>query len=174
MIDVLEGLSPERSIRTERLLLRPFTHEELEAAAEPADLPQFAQGFPSPEDQDWAQTAMEAGSYFFTETMYSMFAVVDAASGQIIGMAGFVGPPIDHELEVVGSIVPNRQNQGYAGEVLPYLVELAFQNSQVNAVNASVPQGNEPARKLLLDKGFSERPCGGSESAFVYHRPAGR
>ena len=174
MTEVLEELSPERSIRTERLLLRPFTAEELEAATDNADLPQFAQGFPTPEDQDWAQTALDAGSYFFTETMYSMFAVVDAASGQIIGMAGFVGPPIDNELEVVGSVVPQRQNQGYAGEVLPYLVDLAFQHPEVNAVNASVPWGNEPARKLLVTHGFSERPCGGSESAYVFPRPEER
>ncbi|PZP35602.1 MAG: hypothetical protein DI613_04260 [Kocuria rhizophila] len=171
MTEVLEELSPERSIRTERLLLRPFTQDELESIAESTDLPQFAQGFPTPEDQDWAQTALDAGSYFFTETMYSMFAMVDAASGQIIGMAGFVGPPIDNELEVVGSVVPNRQNQGYAGEVLPYLVELAFQNSQVNAVNASVPWGNQPACRLLLTHGFEERPSGGSESTYVHVRP---
>lgn len=171
MTEVLDEFRPERPIRTERLLLRPFVPEELEAIADSTDLPQFAPGFPTPEDRDWAQTALEAGSYFFTETMFSMFAIVDAASEQIIGMAGFVGPPIDHELEVVGSIVPARQNQGYGGEVLPHLLELAFQNPEVTAVNASVPWGNGPASKLLLDNGFTERPCGGSESAYVYARP---
>lgn len=171
MSDVPEELGPDRSIRTERLLLRPFIPEELEAAAESTDLPQFAQGFPTPEDQDWAQESLDAGSHFFTETMYSMFAVVDVASGQIIGMAGFVGPPIDDELEVVGSVVPTRQNQGYAGEVLPPLVEFAFQNPQVKGVSASVPWGNEPARKLLLNHGFTERESGGSEASFVHPRP---
>ncbi|GAA4705184.1 MULTISPECIES: GNAT family N-acetyltransferase [Kocuria] len=171
MTDVSEELSPGRSIRTERLVLRPFTQDELEAIADRADLAQFAQGFPTPEDQDWAHTALDAGSYFFTETMYSMFAVVDAASGQVIGMAGFVGPPIDHELEVVGSVIPGRQNEGYADEVLPYLVELAFQNPQVKAVNASVPWGNEPARKLLLKNGFSECPSDGFEATYVHPRP---
>lgn len=170
MTEVLDELRPERSIRTERLLLRSFTSEELEAAAVGADLPQFAQGFPTPEDQDWARTALDAGSYFFTETMYSMFAMVDAASGQIIGMSGFVGPPIDNELELVGSVVASHQNRGYGGEVLPYLLDLALQSPRVTAVNASVPWGNEPARKLLLTHGFHERPCRGSEAAYVYPR----
>lgn len=171
MTDVSDELNPERLIRTERLVLRPFTQDELEAIADPADLTQFAQGFPTPEDQDWAHTALDAGSYFFTETMYSMLAVVDAALGQVIGMAGFVGPPIDDELEVVGSVIPGRQNEGYADEVLPHLVELAFQNPRVKAVNASVPWGNEPARKLLLNNGFSECPSDGFEATYVHPRP---
>ena len=171
MTDVSEEFSPERSIRTGRLLLRPFTQDELEAIVESADLIQFAQGFPTPEDQDWAHTALDAGSYFFTETMYSMYAMMDTASDQIIGMAGFVGPPIDDELELVGSVIPNLQNQGYGDEALPHLVELAFQNPQVKAVNASVPWGNEPARKLLLHNGFSECPSDGFEATYVHPRP---
>lgn len=171
MTDVSEELSPERLIRAARLVLRPFTQDELEAITESADLAQFAPGFPTPEDQDWAHTALDAGSHFFTETMYSMFAIVDTASDQIIGMAGFVGPPIDDELEVVGSVIPSLQNQGYADEVLPHLMELAFQDPEVKAVNASVPWGNEPARKLLLKHGFTERPSGGIEATYVHPRP---
>lgn len=171
MAEVLDERSPERSIRTERLLLRPFTPEELVAAAEDTDLPQFAEGFPTPEDQDWAQSALEAGSHFYTETMYTMFAVVEVASEQCVGMAGFVGPPIDSELEVVGSLTPDRQNRGYGSEVLPRLVELAFEHPQVTAVNASVPRGNEPARKLLIHHGFSKRDSVGGETAYVHPRP---
>lgn len=171
MTDVSEELSPDPLIRAERLLLRPFTQDELEAITESEELAQFARGFPTPEDQDWARTALEAGSYFFTETMYSMFALVVTASDQIIGMAGFVGPPIDDELEVVGSVIPDLQNQGYGDEVLPHLVELAFQDPQVKAVNASVPWGNEPARKLLLKHGFTECPSDGFEATYVHPRP---
>lgn len=171
MADVPGELNPEQLIRTERLLLRLFTQEELDAIADLVDLAQFAQGFPTPEDQDWARTALDAGCYFFTETMYSMFAVVNTASDQIIGMAGFVGPPIDNELEVVGSVAPNYQREGYGNEALPHLVELAFRNPQVKAVTASVPWGNEPARKLLLNNGFSEYPSGGFEATYVHPRP---
>lgn len=171
MTEVPEEQSTERSIRTERLVLRPFTQDELAAAGEDTDLPQFAQGFPSPEDRDWAQTALDAGSHYFTESMYTMFAVVDAASAQVIGLAGFVGPPIDQELEVVGSLAPNHQNKGYGSEVLPRLVDLAFQDPEVTAVNASVPWGNEPARKLLVHHGFSPRESAGRESAYAYSRP---
>lgn len=172
MTEVPEELDSAPRIRTERLLLRPFTLDELQAAADGSPYPQFAPGFPSPEDRDWAQGALDAGSHFFTETIYSTFAVVDAASSQIIGMGGFMGPPIDSELEVVGSVVAKRQNEGFASEVLPQLVKLAFDDPQVTAVNASVPWGNEPAARVLLKAGFSERDSSGAETDYVYPRPA--
>lgn len=166
-----EELDPVQPIRTERLLLRPFTPDELEAVAGGVHLAHFAPGFPPLPDRDWAREALEAGSHFYTETRFARLAVVDRSSGCVIGTAGFAGPPIDAELELMASIVTDRQNQGLASEALPELMRFAFEDPAVVAVHASIPPGNEAAEKLLLDHGFVPRgTLGGTEASYVYPR----
>lgn len=166
-----EELDPVNPLRTERLLLRPYTPDELEAVAGGALLRQFAPGFPTAHDRDWAAEALEAGCHFFTETRYAMLAVVEMAFERIVGTAGFAGPPLDGELEIVAMLVPGRRRQGLAREALPEILRLAFQDPAVNAVCAYVPPSNAAAEKFLLDHGFVPRETlGGTETSYVYPR----
>lgn len=162
---------PARSIRTERLLLRPFTVEELEAVVAGELLREFAPGFPTEQDRDWAAEALEAGCHFFTETRYAMFAVVDTTSERIVGTAGFAGPPIDGELEIVAMLVPGRRRRGLAREALPEILRLAFEDPAVHTVCAYVPPQNEAAEKFLRNHGFVRRGTqGGTETSYVLSR----
>lgn len=171
MIAGPDELEPVQPIRTERLLLRPFTPEELEAVVDGALLREFAPGFPTAQDRDWAAEALEAGCHFFTETRYAMFAVVDMASERIVGTAGFAGPPLDGELEIVAMLVPGRRRQGLAREALPEILRLAFEDPAVNAVCAYVPPGNVATEKFLLAHGFVPRGTPDAlETSFVYSR----
>ena len=167
VLDELPGFEPSEPMRSERLELRPFTREELEAAAEGASAETFAPGFPTPEARDWAQSAMSAGEHFFTESEYGLRAVVELSSGLVIGGAGFVGPAIENELEVEGSVVPSHRRRGFGAEALRALVARARENPRVRAVHGSVPTGPHPARQVLLRCGFTPRPSGGTEDSYV-------
>ncbi|WP_206479976.1 GNAT family N-acetyltransferase [Kocuria sp. KRD140] len=171
MLDDMPRPVPPQPLRTQRLELRAFTPDELEAVAGGSRLPQFAPGFPTPENEDWAREAIEAGEHFFTESDCALLAVIRLSSGQIIGAAGFAGPAMDHELEIKGSIVPEHQNQGLATEALRALVDRAFEDPGIRAVHGSVPTDHEPARRVLVRCGFVKRPSEGSEDTYYLRRP---
>lgn len=171
MTEDLDTLPPAPVLETDRLLLRPFTAEELDAVAAGEPQEQFAPGFPTPEDVDFARESLVAGGYFFTETVYARMAVVEKSSGQVVGTAGFVGPPIDDELEVVGSLSARRRGLGYAAEGLEALLRVAFADPAVRGVRASVPADNAPAEQTLRAAGFVHRPTPGLETDYVLPRP---
>lgn len=171
MLDELPGAEPPAPIVTQRLELRPFTRDELEAVAAGNGMPHFAQGFPSAQNQDWARDALAAGEHFFTESRCAQRAVVERSSGQVVGAAGFAGPAMDHELEVEGSLVPQLRCQGLASEALRALLEEAFEDPDVRAVQASVPTGEHPAHHVLARCGFQPVPSDGSEDSYRLPRP---
>lgn len=168
MTEVPAEPDPARTIRTERLLLRPFTIEELEAVVNRDLLPRFAPGFLTEQDRDWAGEALAAGCHFFTETRYAMFAVVDTTIDRIVGTAGFAGPPIDGALEIVAMLVPGRRRRGLAREALPEILRLAFEDPAVHEVRAYVPPDHEATGRFLRNHGFeSHGTQGGTETAYV-------
>lgn len=171
MTEDLEALRPAPVLETERLLLRPFTAEELDAVAAGEPAAHFADGFPTAEDMDFARESLLAGGYFFTESVYARMAIVQKESGRIVGTAGFVGPPIDDELEIVGSLAPGRRSLGYAQEGLEALLRVAFADPAVAGVRASVPVGNAPAEQVLVAAGFGYRETPGLETDYFLPRP---
>lgn len=169
-----EDLKTVRSapvLETDRLLLRPFTAEELDAVAAGEPVEHFTAGFPTAEDMDFARESLLAGGYFFTESVYARMAVVEKDSGEVVGTAGFVGPPIDDELEVVGSLAADRRNRGYAQEGISALLQVAFADPSVSGVRASVPAGNEAAEQVLIAAGFVHREAPGVETDYFLPRP---
>ena len=172
MTEDLEALRHAPVLETERLVIRPFTAEELDAVAAGEPVAHFADGFPTVEDMDFARESLLAGGYFFTESVYARMAIVEKDSGQIVGTAGFVGPPIDDELEIVGSLAAGRRNRGYAREGLEALVRVAFTDPAVAGVRASVPEDNAPAEQVLVAAGFRHRETPGLETDYFLPRPA--
>lgn len=172
MTEDLEALRPAPVQETDRLILRPFTVAELDAVAAGEPLEHFAAGFPTAEDMDFAREALMSGGFFSTESSYAQQAVVEKDTGQIVGTAGFVGPPIDDELEVVGSLTAGRRGRGYAREALEALLRTAFADPSVSGVRASVPGDNAPAEQVLVTAGFVQRETPGLETDYFLPRPA--
>ena len=171
MPEPLSQPKPPQPLHADHLELRPFTRDELETAADAPTMTHFAWGFSSAENTVWARSAIEAGEHFFTETAYTRLAVVDLASGRVIGTAGFLGPAMDGELEVEGSVVPDQQNRGLATEALRALVRHAFEDPMLRAVHGSVPEDQQAARRVLRRCGFVPRPSEGPEDSYHLPRP---
>ncbi|MDO5619241.1 GNAT family N-acetyltransferase [Kocuria sp.] len=157
-------------VRTERLLLRPFTAEEIEAVIDGVSLEHFAQGFPIPESVDQLKDIAQAGGYFFTETMYSALACIEVETGLVIGSTGFAAAPIEGALEIVGFLAPESRRRGFAAEGLAALTALAFADSHVTVIRASVPQDNQHIEDLLVDAGFTKSEAVGPEAEYRMNR----
>lgn len=163
--------APEaRTLRTERLELRPLTRDELDAVRDGLRLPQFHEEFPTPDARDHLEAAEESGAFYFTETLYSPMACQERASGQIVGVAGWAGPPINGALELVGFLVGSRQGQGYASEAIEPLVRLALVDPRVDRVHASVPDESRGIGGFLERVGFEHVSSPGAEEDYQIRR----
>lgn len=152
-----------REITTQRILLRPFTRDEIDAVTEGRRLEHFAEDFPTPDARDLLAAAAESGEFYFTETFYSPMACLERETEQIVGAGGFMAPPIDEALEIVGYLVPSRAGRRYAREGLGPLVRLGFEDPRVRWVRASAPEGAEAVERLLQEAGFQRMDDTGLE-----------
>jgi len=82
---------------------------------------------------------------------------VDVDSGQVIGRAGYHGPPDERGMVEIGYAVdPVHRRQGYARAALVILLETAKNHPEVAVVRATVRPDNVPSRRLLDQYGFQE------------------
>jgi len=83
------------------------------------------------------------------------FAVVHRESGEVIGSAGFKGPPDeDGMVEIAYGIVPSHQEQGYATEAAMALVAFAFGSGRVRLVRAHTLVESNASTRILTKCGF--------------------
>lgn len=170
MTDVPPDLLAARGFTTERLELRPLTRDEVEAACQQNPLPQFHPEFPTPNALDILQGILASGEFFFTDSAYSPLACIERESGLLIGLAGWAAPPIDESLEIGGFLVPSHTGRGYAAEALPYLISLGFEDPQVSAIRASLPQEQSALEAFLRRQGFERIESAGTETEFLIRR----
>ena len=82
-------------------------------------------------------------------------AVRDTASGQVVGKAGFHGPPDERGMVEVGyAVVPELRRRGYARAALEVLLARAAVEPGVTVVRASVRPDNTPSLGLVHQYGF--------------------
>lgn len=84
-------------------------------------------------------------------------AVLDPELDEVVGHAGFHGPPDDHGMVELGySIDPARRRRGYARACLATLMRVAAADAQVMTVRASISPNNIASRNLIQQYGFIE------------------
>jgi RimJ/RimL family protein N-acetyltransferase len=82
---------------------------------------------------------------------------VEPHSRQVIGRAGYHGPPDEAGMVEIGyAIDPAHRRQGFARAALVILLETARSHPQVTVVRATVRPDNLPSRRLLDQYGFEE------------------
>ena len=159
-----------RKISTKRLILRPFTRDEVDAVVLGRRLGHFTEDFPTPDARDLLESVAESGEFFFTETFYSPLACIERETNQIVGVGGFMAPPIDEALEIVAFLVPSRAGRRYGREALGPLVRLGFEDPRVRRVRASVPTEADALARLLQEVGFHRVDTPGLEIEYQIGR----
>ena len=82
-------------------------------------------------------------------------AVRDTTSGELVGKAGFHGPPDERGMVEVGyAVVPELRRRGYARAALEVLLARAAAEPAVTVVRASVRPDNTPSLGLVGQYGF--------------------
>jgi len=152
-----EPVPAQVQLETEHLSLRPLP--AVAAAALPHDRERAARILGAALDPDWPlddiagnlrlQAAAPPG-----EEPYGVWAVIERATGIVVGEIGFEGHPAAGSVEVFFSIVPSRRRRGYAAEATRALVGWAFQQPGVDHVHARCQPQNFASIATLQRSGF--------------------
>lgn len=145
-------------IETARLLLRPFRSEDAE------DLYRYASDPRVGPAAGWRPHRSVEESREVIETVYrqpGVFALMDKATGRVIGSAGFTG---FHRRETrakddqIGySLSPSHWGRGLAGEAVEALLRLAFGQMGLELVWCEHYDGNINSKRVIQRCGFRYR-----------------
>jgi ribosomal-protein-alanine N-acetyltransferase len=144
-------------LRTPRLSIRPFGADDASLLVALFDDPLVARWVDdgtglSPEGAAlWVQRSGENLARFG----YGTGAIVERASGELVGWAGFARPEGEPE-EIVYGLRHDRWGRGYAGEVVDALVGHARTLGHAE-VRATVHADNAASARVLTKRGFEMR-----------------
>jgi RimJ/RimL family protein N-acetyltransferase len=151
-------------IATERLVLRPYEPDDvpsiLALAADPA-VRRFIGNLPDTEEAAWARVLRCAGHWSLFG--FGTFAVVDRASGRIVGEvgAGFfrraVDPLLDSVPEAYWLFASEAGGRGLASEAMSALLRWLGQSTRHDHVACLIEPINLPSLKLAPKLGFRAR-----------------
>ena len=83
--------------------------------------------------------------------------VVDSRTGEVVGRAGYHGPPDQNDMVEVGYAIDSlHRREGHARAALRILIDAARKDSRVRIVRATVRPDNIASRALVDQCGFRE------------------
>ena len=145
-------------IQTNRLLLRPFTEGDA------ADLYEYAKDPRVGPPAGWPPHESQADSLEIIRTVFAAphtFAVVDRATGRVIGSAGFTGKPRPEfptpNDELGYALSAEFWGRGLMPEAAEELLRYAFQDLGLAAVWCSHYTDNLQSRRVIEKCGFAFR-----------------
>lgn len=148
---------PAMFLRTERLLFRPFAAGDLEPLFRIVADPEVVRYTDDGGPLDWATTRLwiERSRENVARHGYGTGAVIELATGRLIGWAGFARPEGAPEEMIYGFERP-AWGRGYGSEIATALVPFAFEDLGLSSLRATVHPDNAASRHILRKLGFAE------------------
>ena len=143
-------------LETERLLLPPLDHRHTEALAAIYADPEVAR-YIGGDRLDAAGTATQVARFeeVWREHGYGQSALVDRATGTLIGRAGLHPWPAWDEVELGYVLARHAQGRGYATEAARAWIDAAFGALGLERLIAVIHPDNRPSRALAERLGFA-------------------
>jgi RimJ/RimL family protein N-acetyltransferase len=104
---------------------------------------------------------------------YNWYAIALGSDGRresLVSGAGYLGPPADGSVEIGYSVVPEARGQGYASEIVQFLVARAFSFAEVERVIAQAQESNLASSTVLARCGFVAVGQGAEAGSIRYER----
>lgn len=148
-------------IETERLLLRGLQVGDIDAhAALWADpiVTRFIGGKPQSREEAWNGLLRHFGMW--SAVGFGFWAIVDKASGRLIGEAGFqdrqrgLNPSLDGTLEAGWTFLPAAHGKGFASETLAAMLKWADERFLNQPVTCIIEPENTASLRLAEKFGF--------------------
>jgi [ribosomal protein S5]-alanine N-acetyltransferase len=152
-------LSSCPTVETERLVLRPFTEDDVDAYAAVLQTPQVRASLHLPDDvgreQAWLGIAQQLGQWELRGT--GQWALEEKASGAFVGRAGTHFPELADwpGIEVGWTLHPDHWGKGYATEAGSASVVWAFAHHDVDALYSVILPENLASQSVARRLGFT-------------------
>lgn len=145
-------------IETERLLLRPFTQDDLDPFAAILADPEVIRGSsysgkPMTRSQAWNWLCMMLGHWYLRG--FGIWAVEEKRSGKFIGRIGLQLLEWLDDVELVWMLARSTWGNGYATEGVNAVVRFAFESLDLPEVSAVIKLDNLPSLKLAERVGMT-------------------
>jgi RimJ/RimL family protein N-acetyltransferase len=138
------------TLPTERLILRPFRDDDLDAYAEicadPEVMRYLGEGQPLSRAEAWRQMAFIVGHWQLKG--FGLWAVEEQASGALIGRAGLLQPEGWPGFELGWTLGQQWWGKGYATEAARAGLRYAFQELDRNHVISLIRPENHPSIRV--------------------------
>ncbi|MEU6741891.1 GNAT family N-acetyltransferase [Streptosporangium sandarakinum] len=136
---------------TDRLVLRVWPRDEIDAVLRDARCAHWADDFPAEGDRVIAGLFGEHPEWLGE---YGHRQIIERDSGLVVGSLGLFWPPSDGTVEIGYGVVASRRGRGYAPEAARALTEFALTSADVHTVYAKVEPSNPPSVRVLEKAGF--------------------
>jgi RimJ/RimL family protein N-acetyltransferase len=173
----MPALVPERLL-TERLLLRQFEPDDLDAWADTVadrDVTRYlGDGTPLSRNQAWNTMANALGHW--TLRGYGLYAVAERSSGRLVGRVGLKNPEGWPGLEVGWVVGPAFQGHGYASEAGRATARLAYwclgAERLISLIHPANSRSIRVAERLGARRDGVARDSSGEVAVYVHDRAA--
>lgn len=148
-------------IETERLVLRPFTGDDLEPYARINADPEVMRyiGDGAPRDRERTREGLEKSMRHWDEHGWGSFAVEIAETGELIGLAALAVPEFLPEIlpvvEVGWRISRSRWGSGYAPEAARAAIDHAFDEIGLDRLVSCIHRDNAASRRVAEKLGMT-------------------
>lgn len=151
------------TIETERLILRAYAPDDFEAFAAmwaDPDVVHFIGGRVFSREQSWQRFLTRAGGW--QHMGFGFFAVIEKASGHLVGEAGFhearrvIEPPLEGTLEAGWALMPVAQGWGYATEAMNAAINWAGGAFPGRRMTCLINVDNLASMRVAARLGFTE------------------
>ena len=147
------------TIETDRLLLRPFRDDDVDAYAAVLQTREVRASLHLPDDvgreQAWLGMAQQLGQWELRGT--GQWALEELATGGFVGRAGMHWPERADwpGIEIGWALHPEHWGKGYATEAGAAAVEYAFAHHRVDALYSVILPENTASQAVALRLGFT-------------------
>jgi RimJ/RimL family protein N-acetyltransferase len=154
-------VQPRYPLATERLVLRPFTAEDLDPLYAIHSLPDVARYlYWEPRTEDEVRAVLEAkmtSSAIHSEGDSIALAVVLRTTAELVGECVLQWTSREHRQGEIGFIVhPDHHGHGYATEAAEVLLRLAFEDMRLHRVVGRLEARNTASARVLRKLGMRE------------------
>lgn len=121
----------------------------------------LVEGCVATDDLEAVVDALEAG----VDPAWFAHLITDVGAGEVVGLGGFTGPPVDGEVEIGYGVAPLRRGRGHATAAVRTWVEQAA----ALRVRARTSPGETASTTVLRRSGFVRDPdAEGTEDAAMW------
>ena len=145
-------------VETERLILRSFNLNDLEAYSEMCSDTRFMKylgGRTLTEEQTWENIAIIQGQWMLLG--YGIWAIESTETGDLVGRAGLLNLYGWPGIEVCWALSPNHWAKGYATEAAKASIAWAFENNISNSLISLIHPNNKKSENVALRAGETFR-----------------